>query len=115
MTQTLLLVNARISSHRAQDNASLGTIHLQRIPGLNCNSSRTGLGSTIRPALSIVTVVAIVTFCQGIWHCLYIRVAFSCAAEPRLRRNVGNLLPSCNVMHVLIYRWFSQYAGKSRK
>src|ERR1700683_1114307 len=37
-------------------------------PGPNCNSSRTGLGRTIRPALSIVSVVTIMAFYHTNWH-----------------------------------------------
>src|SRR5580700_4628828 len=37
-------------------------------PGLNWSSSRTGLGSTIRPVLSIVTAVTIMAFYHRIWH-----------------------------------------------
>src|ERR1700734_4106973 len=45
-------------------------------PGLNCNSSRTGLGRTIRPALSIVNVVTIMAFYHTKWYSFAANSAF---------------------------------------
>ena len=37
-------------------------------PAASCNSSRTGLGNTTRPALSTVKVVFIMAFYHGYYH-----------------------------------------------
>jgi hypothetical protein len=74
-------------------------------PGLNWSSSRTGLGSTIRPVLSIVTAVTIMEFAIGYGIYGHIWTAFCWRSGAQITLGCGeNLLLSCNVMHVLIYR-----------
>jgi hypothetical protein len=80
----LLLVNARTSPHRARITRFSELSTFRASPGLNCNSSCIDLGSTIRPALSIVTAVITMAFCHGIWHLLRIWTSFGRAAGHQL-------------------------------
>jgi hypothetical protein len=101
----LLLVNAGTSPHRVQDNSFLETVHLHGIARTQLQLLRIGLGSTIGPALSIVTAVITMVFCHGIWH--WLRIWTSFGREGGAPTSIGmseDVLPSCNSMHVLFHR-----------
>src|ERR1700680_2478055 len=67
-------------------------------PGLICKKSRTGLGRTTRPALSIVRVVFITAFYHGIYH---LQCHFVLRASSYLLSTLRFIHPKCSACTIL--------------